>query len=78
MLIASGEGIFPSNSSRFTTTQAAKGVAALPLADPKATVPVMISWRSDETSPAVQEFVSAARQSFATTQKTVTQLVVNA
>ena len=78
MLIASGEGIFPSNSSRFTMSQAAKGVAALPLSDPKATVPVMISCRSDETSPAVLEFVSAARQAFATTQKTVQKLVVNA
>jgi DNA-binding transcriptional LysR family regulator len=77
MLIASGEGIFPSVSSRLTQPYAANGVAALALADPKATIPVMLSWRSDETSPAVLEFVSAARQAFAT-QKPVQKLVVNA
>jgi DNA-binding transcriptional LysR family regulator len=78
MLIASGEGIFPSNSSKFTMTQAAKGVAQLPLADPKAALPVMMSWRSDETSPAILEFVSVARQAFATQRTTVSELVVNA
>ena len=78
MLIASGEGIFPSNSSKFTMTQAAKGVASLPLADPKATLPVIVSWRSEETSPAVLEFVSVARQAFATQKTTVSDLVVNA
>ncbi len=78
MLIATGEGIFPSVSSRFTQAHAAKGVAALTLSDPDATIPVMLSWRSDETSPAVLEFVATARQAFAATQKHVPKLVVNA
>ena len=78
MLIATGEGIFPSVSSKFTQPHAAKGVAELTLADPKAKIPVMLSWRSDECSPAVLEFVAAARQAFAATQKNVTPLVVNA
>jgi len=77
MLIASGEGIFPSVSSRFTQPHAEKGVAALTLSDPHATLPVMLSWRSDESSPAVLEFVNAAREAFAA-QKPVTKLVVNA
>ena len=64
MLIATGEGIFPSVSSKFTQPHAAKGVAELTLADPKAKIPVMLSWRSDECSPAVLEFVAAARQAF--------------
>jgi len=77
MLIATGEGIFPSVSSKFTQPHAAKGVAPLVLADPKATIPVMLSWRNDESSPAVLEFVAAARQAFAT-QKPLAKLVVNA
>ena len=78
MLIATGEGIFPSVASKFTQLHAAKGVAQLELADPKAKIPVMLSWRSDESSPAVLEFVAAARQALAVTQKNVTPLVVNA
>jgi len=77
MLIASGEGVFPSVSGRFTQPHADKGVAALTLADPDATIPVMLSWRNDEASPAVLAFVDAARQAFAA-QKPVTRLVVNA
>jgi len=77
MLIASGEGIFPAVSSRYTQPHVAPGVAALTLSDPNATIPVMLSWRSDETSPAVQHFVDAARQAFST-QKNVGKLVVNA
>jgi len=78
MLIATGEGIFPSISSKFTQPHSANGVAALTLSDPHAKIPVMISWRGDETSPAILEFVDAARQAFSTVQKDVTRLVVNA
>jgi len=78
MLIATGEGIFPSISSKFTQPHSANGVAALTLSDPHAKIPVMISWRGDETSPAILEFVDAARQAFSTVQKNVTRLVVNA
>lgn len=80
MLIATGEGIFPSISSRFTLAHDARGVAALSLSDPHAAIPVMLSWRSDETSPAILEFVAVARQAFASPkagQKTVQRLVVN-
>jgi DNA-binding transcriptional LysR family regulator len=78
MLIATGEGIFPSISSKFTQPHSANGVAALPLSDPHATIPVVLSWRSEETSPAILEFVSAARQAFTAAPKNVAKLVVNA
>jgi DNA-binding transcriptional LysR family regulator len=78
MLIATGEGIFPSISSKFTQPHSTNGVAALTLSDPHAAIPVMLSWRSDEMSPAVLEFVAAARQAFASAPKNVTRLVVNA
>ena len=78
MLIATGEGIFASISSKFTQRHSANGVRALALSDPHVTIPVMLSWRSEETSPAVIEFVAAARQAFTASQKTVTRLVVNA
>ena len=77
MLVASGDGIFPSVTSKFTQPQAAPGVAALMLSDPNARIPVMLVSRSDEASPAVIEFVDAARQAFAA-QKPVPRLVVNA
>ncbi len=77
MLIATGEGIFPSISSKFTQPHSANGVAALALSDPHATIPVMLSWRGDETSPAVVEFAAAARQAFTATKRNVTRLVVN-
>ncbi len=78
MLIASGEGIFPTIASRFTQPHTTKGVAALPLSDPHATIPVMLSWRSDEASPAIREFVQSARQAFAAAPKNVEKFVVNA
>jgi DNA-binding transcriptional LysR family regulator len=76
MLIATGEGIFPAVSGRFTQPHVAPGVAALTLSDPNASIPVVLSWRSDEASPAVRQFVAAARQAFSA-QKNVTRLVVN-
>ncbi|HXD73757.1 MAG TPA: LysR family transcriptional regulator [Vicinamibacterales bacterium] len=78
MLIATGEGIFPSISSKFTQPHAAMGVTPLSLSEPHAVIPVMLSWRNDECSPAIREFVSATRQAFATSPKNVTRLVVNA
>jgi DNA-binding transcriptional LysR family regulator len=78
MLIATGEGIFPSISSRFTQPHSATGVTRLALSDPHAKIPVMLSWRSDEASPAIQEFVAEARQAFSAAQKNVQRLVVNA
>ena len=77
MLIATGEGIFPSIRSKFTQPHSANGVAALALSDPHAKIPVMISWRGDETSSAILQFVDTARQAFVTAQKNVTRLVVN-
>jgi DNA-binding transcriptional LysR family regulator len=65
MLVASGDGIYPSVCGRFTCPHAANGVAVLPLADADATVPVLLAWRSDETSPSVMQFVQSARQAFA-------------
>ena len=78
MLIATGEGIFPSISSKFTQPHAAMGVTPLSLSEPHAVIPVMLSWRNDECSRAIREFVSATRQAFATSPKNVTRLVVNA
>jgi DNA-binding transcriptional LysR family regulator len=78
MLIATGEGIFPSICSKFTQVHASMGVAPLTLSDPHATIPVMLSWRSDECSPAIREFVSATRHAYAASPKNVTRLVVNA
>jgi len=78
MLIATGEGIFPSISSKFTQPHAAMGVTPLSLSEPHAVIPVMLSWRNDECSPAIREFVSATRQAFATSPKNVARLVVNA
>ena len=77
MRVASGDGMFPGVSSPFTQSQAAKGVAALVLSDPGATIPVLLAWRSDEASPAVLQFVDAAREVFAS-QKSAPRLVVNA
>jgi DNA-binding transcriptional LysR family regulator len=77
MLVASGDGIFPIVSSRFTQPHTAPGVAALALADPKARIPVMLVSRSDEASPAVMQFADAARQSFAP-RRPAQKMVVNA
>jgi DNA-binding transcriptional LysR family regulator len=78
MLIATGEGIFPSISSKFTQAHAATGVTPLTLSDPHATIPVMLSWRSEESSPAIKEFVSATHQAFVASPKSVARLVVSA
>jgi DNA-binding transcriptional LysR family regulator len=77
MLVASGDGIFPGMASKFTQPHVAPGVAALTLADPHARIPVMLVSRSDEASPAVTQFVDAARQSFAP-RRPAQRLVVNA
>jgi len=78
MLVASGDGIFPSVASKFTHTHTAPGVAALTLSDPNARIPVMLVSRSDEASPSVTQFVDAARQSFAPRRSAAQRLVVNA
>ncbi len=65
MQVASGEGIYPSVNSRFTQPHAAIGVAELPLAEPDASIPVLLAWRRDEAAPAVSDFVASARQVFA-------------
>jgi DNA-binding transcriptional LysR family regulator len=78
MLVASGDGIFPSVASKFTQPHTAPGVAALTLSDPNARIPVMLVSRSDEASPSVAQFVDAARQSFAPRRSAAQRLVVNA
>lgn len=69
MLVASGEGVYPSTSSRFTQPHAAIGVAEVPLAEPNASIPMLLAWRSDDASPAVSDFVEVARHVFATCRR---------
>ncbi len=65
MLVASGEGIFPSVSSPFTRAQSAPGVGEVVLSEPNASIPVLLAWRADEVSTAVTRFVAVARDVFA-------------
>lgn len=65
MLVASGEGVYFSVGSGFTQPQGAEGVAVLTLDEPDATIPVLLAFRRDESSEAVLDFVTSARDVFA-------------
>ena len=48
------------------TMKDAPGIAVVRLEDPRAALQVCVVWRTSEASPAVLEFVAAAREAFAT------------
>jgi DNA-binding transcriptional LysR family regulator len=64
MMVASGDGIYLSVTSRFTQPHAAVGVAELAVNEPNAVNPVLLAWRRDEASVAVCDFVKSAREVF--------------
>lgn len=74
MLVASGEGIYPSVSGRFTQANTVPGIAALPLTEAQATIPVLLAWRSDERSAPVLRFVEVAQAAFGPPRRPVPPL----
>jgi len=63
--VASGKGIYLGLGSLMTSMKDAAGIAVVRLEDPRAALQVCIVWRMSETSPAVLDFVEAAREAFA-------------
>jgi len=64
--VASGKGIYLGLGSLMNTMKDAPGIAVVRLEDPRAALQVCVVWRTSEASPAVLEFVAAAREAFAT------------
>ena len=64
--VASGKGIYVGLGSLMTSMKDAPGIAVVRLEDPKAALQVCVAWRAAEASPTVLDFVSAAREAFAT------------
>ena len=64
--VASGKGIYIGLGSLMTSMKDAPGIAVVRIEDPRAALQVCIVWRTAEASPAVLEFVEAAREAFAT------------
>lgn len=66
MTIASGQGYYLSTASPFTHTHRTSGVAAVPLREARANIPVHLAWRADVARSA-REPVDSARAAFAST-----------
>ena len=64
--VASGKGISLGLGSLMTSMKDAPGIAVVRLEDPRAALQVCVVWRAAEASPTVLDFVSAAREAFAT------------
>jgi DNA-binding transcriptional LysR family regulator len=64
LLVADGHGIYIGIDAPPTTARSTSGVAIVPLAERDASVDVSIVWRRDESSAAIREFVSRAREVF--------------
>jgi len=64
--VASGKGIYLGLGSLMTSMKDAPGIAVVRLEDPRAALQVCVVWRAAESSPAVLNFVEAAREAFAT------------
>ena len=64
--VASGKGIYLGLGSLMTSMKDAPGIAVVRLEDPRAALQVCVVWRAAEASPTVLEFISAAREAFAT------------
>jgi DNA-binding transcriptional LysR family regulator len=62
--VASGKGIYLGLGGLMTTMKDAPGLAVVRIEDPRAALQVCIVWRMAEASPAVLEFVEAAREAF--------------
>jgi hypothetical protein len=58
--VASGHGVYSTVASPFTQPHAVSGIAELALDEPDASTPVLIAWRSEESSKAVVDFVHSA------------------
>jgi DNA-binding transcriptional LysR family regulator len=65
MLVASGQGFYIGIASPFTQTHRTSGVAVVPLDEPDARLEVRITWRRDDASAEVREFLRSAREAFA-------------
>ncbi len=63
--VASGKGIFLGLGSLMTSMKDSPGLAIVRLEDPRAALQVCVVWRTSEASPAVLEYVAAARDAFA-------------
>jgi DNA-binding transcriptional LysR family regulator len=64
--VASGKGIYIGLGSLMTSMKDAPGIAVVRLEDTRAALQVCVVWRAAEASPTVLDFVSAAREAFAT------------
>jgi DNA-binding transcriptional LysR family regulator len=64
VMVATGKGIFIGVGAMVNTSVLGVRLAAVPLNEPGAKLPVCIAWRKRETSSAVLEFVASARKLF--------------
>jgi len=64
--VASGKGIYLGLGSLVQRLNDAPGIKVVRIEDPRAALQVCVVWRVSEASPTVLDFVSAARDAFAT------------
>jgi DNA-binding transcriptional LysR family regulator len=64
VMVATGKGIFIGVGAMVNTSVLGVHLAAVPLNESGAKLPVCIAWRKRETSSAVLEFVASARKLF--------------
>ncbi|HXD73758.1 MAG TPA: LysR family transcriptional regulator [Vicinamibacterales bacterium] len=62
--VASGKGIYIGLGSLMMSMKDAPGIAVVRIEDPRAALQVCVVWRASEASPAVLDFVEAAREAF--------------
>lgn len=62
LLVAEGHGIYIGIDAPPTTAHDTSGVAVVPLEEPGAAIDVCLTWRKNETSAPVLQFVEAARE----------------
>jgi DNA-binding transcriptional LysR family regulator len=62
--VASGKGFYIGLGSLMMSLKDAPGIAVVRLEDPRAALQVCVVWRASEASPAVLDFVEAAREAF--------------
>ncbi len=69
--VASGKGICLGLGSLMTSMKDTPGIALVRIEEPRAALQVCIVWRSGETSPAVLDFLEAAREAFASSTSVI-------
>lgn len=64
MHVASGKGVYLCIGVPQTSAQPAGGVAVVPIADPNATIDIVVAWRKDDISATVAQFLDCVWQVF--------------